>query len=118
MNHKDFGNDGENTACLFLETKGYEIIAKNYRANRKEIDIILYMGETVNPIEIKKGAAPKEAVKNFSVLKPIEKEPSEEEVFSGAAHLQTKIGTGAVICMPADIMPIDKNNWYVPAWIV
>ena len=40
MNHKEFGAGGENTACLFLETKGYEIIAKNYRAWRKEIDII------------------------------------------------------------------------------
>jgi len=40
MNHKDLGNSGENTACLFLETKGYKIIEKNYRANRKEIDII------------------------------------------------------------------------------
>jgi len=39
-NNKKLGNDGENTACLFLETKGYKIIEKNYRANRKEIDII------------------------------------------------------------------------------
>ena len=87
-------------------------------SNRKEIDLIIYTGDTVNPIEIKKGAAPKDAVKSFSVLKPIEKEPREEDVFSGVAHLKTKIGTGAVICMPADIMPIDRNNWYVPAWII
>lgn len=40
MNHKELGDIGENTACLFLETKGYEIIEKNYRAYRKEIDII------------------------------------------------------------------------------
>jgi len=87
-------------------------------SNRKEIDIIIYMGETVNPIEIKKGAAPKDAVKNFSVLKPIEKEPREEDVFSGAAHLKMKVGTGAVICMPTDVLPIDNNNWYAPAWII
>ena len=40
MNNKDLGNSGENTACLFLESKGYRIIEKNYRGNRKEIDII------------------------------------------------------------------------------
>ena len=40
MNHKELGNSGENTACLFLESKGYSIIEKNYRADRKEIDII------------------------------------------------------------------------------
>ncbi|MCL2096370.1 MAG: YraN family protein [Oscillospiraceae bacterium] len=39
-NNKDFGNTGENIARLFLESKGYEIIAKNYRGLRKEIDII------------------------------------------------------------------------------
>ena len=40
MNHKDFGSGGEIIAGLFLESKGYRIIAKNYRAYRKEIDII------------------------------------------------------------------------------
>jgi len=39
-NNKDLGNNGEKIACLFLETKGYKIIEKNYRGNRKEIDII------------------------------------------------------------------------------
>ncbi len=87
-------------------------------SNKKEIDIIISADGIVHPIEIKKGAAPKDATKNFSVLTPIEKEPSEEDVFSGAAHLKTRIGAGAVICMPADIMPIDKSNWYVPAWII
>lgn len=87
-------------------------------SNKKEIDIIISMDGIVNPIEVKKGAAPRDAIKNFSVLKPIEKEPSEEDVFSGAAHLKTKIGTGAVICMPADVMPIDQKNWYIPAWII
>ena len=87
-------------------------------SNRKEIDIIISADGIVNPIEIKKGAAPKDSARNFSVLKPIEKEPDEEEVFSGSAHLKTKIGAGAVICMPADIMPIDRKNWYIPAWII
>ena len=38
--NKKTGNSGENTACLFLGSKGYKIIEKNYRAYRKEIDII------------------------------------------------------------------------------
>jgi putative endonuclease len=40
MNHKELGNAGEAVARLFLESKGYEIIGRNYRAWRKEIDII------------------------------------------------------------------------------
>ncbi|MCR5781756.1 MAG: AAA family ATPase [Clostridia bacterium] len=32
--------------------------------------------------------------------------------------IEIKIGTGAVICMASDLIPIDKNNWFVPAWII
>ena len=84
--------------------------------NKKEIDLILYHNGVVNPIEIKKSAAPKDAVKNFSVLSPIEREP-EPDAF-GVSHLKTQIGTGAVICMASDLIPIDRKNWYIPAWIV
>lgn len=85
-------------------------------SNKKEIDLILCQNGTVNPVEIKKGAAPANAVKNFSVLKPIEREPEADEF--GAAHLRTTIGPGAVVCMASDLIPIDRKNWYVPAWII
>ena len=26
--------------------------------------------------------------------------------------------TGAVVCIPADLIPVDKKNWYVPAWLI
>lgn len=87
-------------------------------SNKKEIDVIIYQDGTVNPVEIKKSSFPKNAAKNFSVLAPIERDPTEEDVFSGAAHLKVNIGTGAVVCMPADLIPIDKKNWYVPAWLI
>lgn len=87
-------------------------------SNKKEIDLLIYQDGSVTPVEIKKGSAPADAIRNFSVLSPIEKEPGEEEVFAGTAHLKTKIGTGAVICMSPDILPIDKNNWYIPAWLI
>ncbi len=80
--------------------------------------MIIQENNTVYPIEIKKSAAPKDAVKNFSVLKPIENEPTEEDRFSGTAHLKTSIGTGAVICFAPDVLPIDKKNWYIPAWLI
>ena len=87
-------------------------------SNRKEIDLILYQNGTVSPIEIKKGTDPRDAIKNFSVLAPIEKEPTEADRFAGTAHLKTNIGTGAVVCMASDLIPIDKKNWYVPAWAI
>ena len=82
-------------------------------ANKKEIDLILYRDGAVYPIEIKKGSAPQNATKNFSALNPIEQEDD-----SGAAHLKTTIGTGAVICLASDLIPIDRRNWYVPAWCI
>lgn len=85
-------------------------------SNKKEIDLILYRDGTVYPLEIKKGSAPQGATKNFSVLAPIEREP--EDLQTGAAHLKTTIGTGGVICLSSDLIPIDRKNWYVPAWII
>ena len=86
--------------------------------NKKEIDLIIQQNNVVNPIEIKKGSAPKAATKSFTVLKPIAEEPNEEDIFSGTAHLKTEIGTGAVICLASNVLPIDKKNWYVPAWLI
>jgi len=115
----------------FFETWVVSEIIKNYLnngkrpplyfyrdSNKKEIDLIIHQNNTVYPIEIKKSTAPKNAIRHFSVLKPIEEEPSEEDRFSGAAHLKTKIGTGAVICLAPDVTPIDSRNWYIPAWLI
>ena len=85
-------------------------------SNRKEIDLILYENGTVHPVEIKKSAAPQNATRHFSVLSPVEREPETDEF--GATHLKTTIGTGAVICMASDLLPIDRKNWYVPAWCI
>jgi len=87
-------------------------------SNKKEIDLIIAGDGVINPIEIKKGTAPSAATKHFSVLRPVENEPSQDEVFAGTAHLKIHIGSGAVICMAPDVLPIDEKNWYVPAWII
>ena len=85
-------------------------------SNKKEIDLIIYRDGVVSPIEIKKSAAPTNATKNFSVLRPIEKEPQSDAF--GASHLKTEIGAGAVICLTSDLIPIDQKNWCVPAWCI
>lgn len=51
--NKTVGSGGELCACLFLESKGYEIIEKNYRAYRKEIDIIAQKGGYIVFAEVK-----------------------------------------------------------------
>ncbi len=83
--------------------------------DQKEIDLLIYQNGTLYPIEIKKSASPgKNAIKNFRVLESIAKESALE----GLENLKVEIGTGCVICMANDLMPIDEKNWYVPAWLI
>ena len=53
MNTKTVGNDGENRAAAFLESKGFSIIERNWRTNRGEIDIIAFKNDTLVFIEVK-----------------------------------------------------------------
>lgn len=83
--------------------------------DQKEIDLLLYQNGVLSPIEIKKATSPgKTAIKNFGVLEPV----TRADTFGGLESLKTKIGTGSVICMANDLLPIDEKNWYVPVWLI
>ena len=80
-----------------------------------EIDILILHDGILYPIESKKAASPSvDAVKHFRVLEPI----IDPKKFGGLDGLKTEIGTGAVLCMATDLLPLDRKNWYVPAWLV
>lgn len=83
--------------------------------DKKEIDLLILENGILYPIEVKKAASPgKAAIKNFNVLKPV----TEPEKFGGLAQLKIEVGTGSVICMANDLLPIDEKNWYVPVWLI
>ena len=83
--------------------------------DQKEIDLLLYQNGVLSPIEIKKSASPgKTAIKNFKVLEPV----TRESVFGGSESLKVEIGTGSVVCMANDLLPVDEKNWYVPVWLI
>ena len=83
--------------------------------DQKEIDLLLYQNGILSPIEIKKAASPgKTAIKNFNVLEPVMREGA----FEGLESLKVEIGTGSVICMANDLLPVDEKNWFVPVWLV
>ncbi len=51
---KKYGKDGEDTACVFLENKGFDILERNYYAGKiGEIDIIARKGNLVVFNEVK-----------------------------------------------------------------
>ena len=41
MTNEELGQWGEETACNLLASKGYKIVARNFRFNKNEIDIVL-----------------------------------------------------------------------------
>lgn len=83
--------------------------------DKNEIDLLLYENGTLYPIEMKKSASPgRGAIKNFKLLKPA----TEPEKYGDAGGMKAMIGYGAVICMANELLPIDKNNWIVPAWLI
>ena len=83
--------------------------------DQKEIDLLIYQNGVLSPVEIKKAASPgKSAIKNFRVLDAV----SKETTFEGLETLKTEIGTGSVVCMANDLLPIDEKNWYVPVWLI
>ena len=51
--HKLLGDKGERAACRFLKKLGYRIVARQYRNQFGEIDIIALDGECVVFVEVK-----------------------------------------------------------------
>ena len=67
MNKRAFGSAGEDAACDFLTAKGWQIIGRNVRRGRGEIDIIARKKQITAFIEVKRRSstafgAPAEAV--------------------------------------------------------
>lgn len=83
--------------------------------DQREIDLLIYQNGILSPVEIKKAASPgKTAIKNFRVLDQV----GTVEPFDGLETLKVEIGTGSVVCLAADLLPIDDKNWYVPVWLI
>lgn len=51
--HNQFGHEGEQIACDYLLSKGYKILERNYRHQRKEVDIIATFDNELIAVEVK-----------------------------------------------------------------
>ncbi len=51
--HNELGKKGEQLAVDYLLKKGYDIIVRNYRFDKAEVDIIAQLKDTLAVIEVK-----------------------------------------------------------------
>jgi putative endonuclease len=66
--HLKLGRKGEKIACRFLRNKSYDILMKNYKVKRGEIDIIARDGETICFVEVKTRKYSKDKISNTKTL--------------------------------------------------
>lgn len=72
-------------------------------ANAKEIDVFVEENNIIHPLEIKKSASPdKREVKKYSVLDKAELDR----------------GTGGIVCMCEEPIPIDEKNCFIPSNLI
>jgi len=72
-------------------------------ANAKEIDIFVERGNLIHPLEIKKSANPdRREIKKFNIL---EKTSIER-------------GSGGIVCMCEEVIPIDADNCFIPCNLI
>jgi predicted AAA+ superfamily ATPase len=88
---KSFWHNGKQESIFFYRD-----------TNQNEIDFILEKNMTLYPVEVKKTTTPDKAdVRRFRVLDQLKKE----------------IGTGAVICLSPEFLPLPNHNVIsVPVW--
>ena len=102
----------------FLETYAVTEIVKNrqnmgrpvdlhyYRdIDGREIDLLIYEGNRLWPIEVKKAKQPAHADKNFTVLEKLKKAGIE-------------VQPGNILCMSDELIPYNRDAWYCPISIL
>lgn len=50
---KAIGNEGEELACAYLESKGWRILERNYFFEKSEVDIVAYDDTAIVFVEVK-----------------------------------------------------------------
>lgn len=70
--------------------------------DRREIDLLMWEGNRLYPIEIKKGAIPAHADKNFSVLRKFDAD----------------VQKGLILCMSKELVPYSAESWLCPVTVL
>jgi putative endonuclease len=103
MNTKEIGDKGEDFAINILKSKGYEILERNYRFKRAEIDVITLHNNLLIFIEVK-------ALHSFNHGYPEERvnQAKINKILEAAEHYIFAINWQKDIRF--DVLSIDLNN--------
>lgn len=72
-------------------------------SNSKEIDVFIEENNLIHPLEIKKSANPdRREIKKYEILDKI----------------SVSRGNGGIICMTAEVIPIDEKNCFIPCSLI
>lgn len=75
--------------------------------NTKEVELLIETDGCVYPLAIRKSAQPVKEIKKFEILKPV-----------AVGEKALRIGSGGVICLANDLLPVDAKNWYIPVGLL
>lgn len=75
--------------------------------NTREVELLIELDGCVYPLAIRKSSCPAKDIKKIEILKPITE-----------GDRALKIGTGGVVCLAGDLLPIDDRNWYIPVGLL
>ncbi|MGJ3235468.1 YraN family protein [Marivirga sp.] len=103
MNTKKIGDKGEDFAINILKSKGYEILERNYRFKRAEIDVITLHNNLLIFVEVK-------ALHSFNHGYPEERvnQAKINKILEAAEHYIFAINWQKDIRF--DVLSIDLNN--------
>ncbi len=106
--HNELGKEGEVIAARYLEEEGFRIVERNWRYNKKELDLIAYNADVFVVIEVKTRTSdgwehPKEAITSSKIRFIVE--AAEAYVMQYDIHEEVRFDV--VTLIP------DKDNWHI-----
>lgn len=102
--YKSFLNAGQRAPLYFFRNN-----------DKKEIDLLMKRDGMLFPIEVKKTASPsRKDAHNLNVLDSV----NAPDVKLELSVYKRGIGTGAIVCMAQDTIPVSGRAWAFPAWAI
>ncbi|MBS2098189.1 YraN family protein [Carboxylicivirga linearis] len=101
--HNELGKEGEEVASNYLAKHGFQIIDRNWRYNKKELDIIAFDNDNLVVIEVKTRTSdgwehPKEAITNSKIRFIVEA----TEAYVIEKDINNEVRFDVVTVMPVD----------------